>query len=307
MKWMTRAPHLGGALCGVSLLGVALVGGGCGGGAPKLEIEPAPAPPLLEWNRDASPEEQMPALRQRAEHFEEEPFWPCELGRMSLAADSFAVADAAFTRALERDPAHVPSASLRASLRHRTGRDETSLEELASFETALLTEGRTWPAELELARALHLTALGQFSETRTSLARAPRLRASDGGSIDAAQLASITAYIELAGDDPRSATGPAQDAASADPEGPMQQNNLGITQLIAGDPERARDSFLHATQLDPTLPGPLYNLAITEQFYFFDSSAAREWYERYLTLDESDPDNLRSVLGPRVAVTESTR
>lgn len=302
MRWMTRAP-----LLRVALIAVLLVGAGCGGGAPKLTVEPTPAPRLLDWNREASPQEQMPALRERTEQFDEEPFWPCELGRMALAADSFAVADAAFTRALERDPAHVPSASLRASLRHRTGRDETSLEELATFETALLTEGGAWPAELELARALHLAALGRFSEARTSLARAPRLRTGGGGSLEAAQLASITAYIELAGDDPRGAAGPAQDAASADPDGPVQQNNLGITQLIAGDPERARESFLQAAERDPTLPGPLYNLAITEQFYFFDPSAAREWFERYLTLDESDPDNLRSVLGPRVAVTESTR
>ncbi len=302
MNWMTRAP-----LLRVALIGVVLVGAGCGGGAPTLSIEPAPAPRLLDWDRDARPEEQLPALRERSEQFDGEPFWPCELGRMAMAADSLAVADAAFARALARDPAHVPSASLRAALRHRTERDQTSLEELATFETALLAEGRAWPAELELARALHFAALRRFAEARTSLARAPRLRAADGGSIEAAQLASITAYIELAGDDPRGAVGPAQNAASAEPDGPIQQNNLGITQLIAGDPERARASFLQATELDPTLPGPLYNLAITEQFYFFDPSAAREWFERYLTLDESDPDNLRGALGPRVAVTESTR
>ena len=76
----------------------------------------------------------------------------------------------------------------------------------------------------------------------------------------------------------------------------MNHNNWGIAQLYAGEPKAARKSFLTASKMDPELPGPLYNLAIVDRFYFFDEEAARDWFRRYRKLSDEDPDGLAEIL-----------
>jgi hypothetical protein len=52
---------------------------------------------------------------------------------------------------------------------------------------------------------------------------------------------------------------------------------------------------VRAHEIDPDLPGPLYNLAILEEFYLMNHEEAASWFERYWSLSQEDPDHLREV------------
>jgi Flp pilus assembly protein TadD len=86
-----------------------------------------------------------------------------------------------------------------------------------------------------------------------------------------------------------------------EPKRAANQNNYGITRLRAGDPDGAREAFQKAIKLDPTLPGPYYNLAILEKFYLFDDAAAAKWYAAYRARSSDDPDGLAHVFAAPAA------
>jgi Flp pilus assembly protein TadD len=75
----------------------------------------------------------------------------------------------------------------------------------------------------------------------------------------------------------------------------VNHNNYGITKLRAGEPETAREAFLTAIEIDPSLPGPYYNLAILEKFYRFNDEAAVKWFGLYQERSRDDPDGLIDV------------
>src|SRR5690606_37932972 len=114
------------------------------------------------------------------------------------------------------------------------------------------------------------------------------------GELDWERLGSVPTYLELRGDQIQEAGEVAERALEARPDA-VNLNNHGIALLMAGDPEAAREEFKRAHALDRELPGPLYNLAIVERFYFFDDAAAQEYFERYAALSQEDPDGLRGV------------
>ena len=89
--------------------------------------------------------------------------------------------------------------------------------------------------------------------------------------------------------------GAAESTASKD-RSPSASNNLGIARLHHGDAEAERVLFQEAAREDPSLPGPNYNLAIVEHFYFFDDDAAARHFARYRELRTDDPDGLEAVL-----------
>jgi hypothetical protein len=68
--------------------------------------------------------------------------------------------------------------------------------------------------------------------------------------------------------------------------------------LRAGDAPAARRELVRAMELDPFLPGPLYNLALLDHHFFLDDEAARRWFSRYWELSRDDPDSLRGALFP---------
>ena len=108
----------------------------------------------------------------------------------------------------------------------------------------------------------------------------------------------VLKYIcgELHGEQYREAPRWAERALEAD-ESAQNCNNYGIALLQEGRPKEARDVLLRALELEPDLPGALYNLAIVERFYFFDDEAALGWYRRYATHSSHDPDKLAEIFG----------
>lgn len=152
-----------------------------------------------------------------------------------------------------------------------------------SLDDALLT-----------ALALHHDALGH-ADVADSLARLLEQRVSDWS-----REGSAIAYLRLRGDTFEDSEAIARRALDANPSA-ANHNNLGIALLYAGRPADARKSFLTAVDLDPELPGPLYNLAIVDRFYRFDEESAREWFRKYRTLSADDPDGLAELLSVKVA------
>jgi tetratricopeptide (TPR) repeat protein len=158
--------------------------------------------------------------------------------------------------------------------------------------------GARLPDSLVTALALHHDALGH-ADVADSLARVLEHRLTDwshGGS--------AVTYLRLRGEEFVRSEAVARRALEANPSA-ANHNNLGIALLYAGRPVEAKKSLLSAVQLDPALPGPLYNLAIVERFYRFDDAAAREWFRRYRALSSEDPDGLAEILAVSVAAANS--
>ncbi len=141
-----------------------------------------------------------------------------------------------------------------------------------------------FPPELLSGLALHYDALGRIARA-DSLMDAIRT-----GDRKVTRVAGV--YLALRGTDPTAAAAPAGAAVKENPKSAVRQNNYGITRLRAGDPVAARKAFNDAIALDPTLPGPYYNLAILEKYYALDDAAAEHWLALYRKRSASDPDSL---------------
>jgi Flp pilus assembly protein TadD len=172
-------------------------------------------------------------------------------------------------------------------------------EAIALLEERRAAAGRL-PDELALSLALHYEAID-----RVDLADGI-VRSLDGRFSQWDTAGAALTYLQLRGDDFLESAGPAARALAARPNSAVNQNNWGITQLYAGRPVEARKAFLTAVELDPTLPGPLYNLAIVDKFYRFDDASAREWFRRYTDLADEDPDGLADALAVRISADTSS-
>ncbi len=199
-------------------------------------------------------------------------------------------------QALALDPAHVPSLARLSKLLWDSARHE---EAIATLESHRGTAGRL-PDELAISLALHYEAIG-----RTDLADGI-VRSVEGRFTHWDTAGAALTYLRLRGEGFRDSAGPAARALAARPNSAVNRNNWGISQLYEGHPVEAREAFLTAIELDPTLPGPLYNLAIVDRFYRFDEAAARDWFRRYLTLADEDPDRLADVLAVRISADTSS-
>ena len=167
-------------------------------------------------------------------------------------------------------------------------------EEAIGLLEAARAEAGSLAPELMTALALHYDAID-----RPDLADPLVQRVEDH--LDWSKEGSAVAYVHLRGETFAQSEPVAKKALDADPKSAVNQNNWGITKLYAGDPEAARKAFLTAIELDPALPGPLYNLAIVDRFYRFDDTSARDWFRKYRELSSEDPDGLAEVLAVEVA------
>jgi tetratricopeptide (TPR) repeat protein len=211
-----------------------------------------------------------------------EPYWPYRLGEIYAEADSVALAESALKSALRRDPSYAPALALLSKLYYDDRRHQDAVELLEAARSRSGPDGV--PPALLGGLALHYEALG-----RHDLAAA--VVASVQGS-DAGKARSALVYVTLRGEHPAGAADPARAAVDDDPRSAANQNNYGLTRLRTGDPKAARDAFLKAIEIDPKRPGPYYNLAIVERFYFLDDAAAARWLKAYRERSNEDPDGL---------------
>ncbi len=226
-------------------------------------------------------------LEARATAEPTQPHWPFLIGEKHARAGHPIEAEAALHDALARDPHHAPSLSLLSKIHWDAGRHEEAVQLLEGARASGSVR-----SELLVALALHYEALEEFDRSQEILRVAP------------AGL-SVKAWVQLRGDDFESSAAVAERALQANDRSAVNQNNWAITRLYAGRPEEARKAFLTAVDLDPRLPGPLYNLAIVDRFYRFDEVAAQDWFRRYLELSNDDPDGLAEILSVKVASESS--
>lgn len=216
-----------------------------------------------------------------------EPYWPYRLAEALAAEGQGDAAEYHLKAALERDPGYEPALALLSKTYYDNARFE---EAVALLESARARRSGLLPVELSTALALNYESLGRSDEAQSILSSV------EHRSLDWKRNGPALVYLRLKGADFLSSPEIARKALDADPSSAANFNNYGIAQLYGGDPEGAKNSFLKAHDLDPTLPGALYNLAIVDRFYFFDDDAARDWFRRYRTLSPEDPDGLEEAL-----------
>jgi tetratricopeptide (TPR) repeat protein len=270
------------ALAGIFGAGLAL--GGCGLsliGHRTDPVEPAVAP------RAPSPVDRMAEIRALAAQTPGDPYWPYALGQIYVAKDSVAKAEAALDSSLARDPSYAPALSLLSKLYYRQRRHQEAVQMLEAARTAA-GPARNLPPALLAGLALHYEALRRPDLARGVIAAVPDR--------DRDEVASAMVYLTLRGDTPDSAVDLARSSLHDAPKSAVNQNNWGIAKLKAGDPVAARQAFLEAIRIDPSLPGPYYNLTILDKFYVFDDQAADRWWKLYRERSSDDPDSLAATL-----------
>jgi len=208
-----------------------------------------------------------------------EPYWPQRLAEMHLAAGDEDSALYYCDTALTRSAGYAPAVALRSEFHYRRGEHA---EAVALLERARDANGSLPPA-LGVSLSLHLEALGEFDRADQVFAALPE------GDPD---VRALYGYRILRGDNFKNAVEPERSLVEHQPDVAAHRNNLGIALLYAGKPEEAKQEFEKAHEMDPKLPGPLYNLAIVERFYFFDEKSSNEYLQNYLLLASDDPDGL---------------
>ncbi len=223
----------------------------------------------------------------------DEPYWSFVQGKEFWRQGQLDVARAHLDTALTTDPDYAPAAALLSRIEFEAGQYEMAAELLGGF----IARNPDAPDPLRVALALNLQALAEPERSAEILAAC----ADQSGSVRTAQ-----AYVQLQGADFESSLPAVQAVVEANPNSAANHNNHGIALLYSGQPEEARAAFLRALKIDPDLPGGLYNLAIVENFYFFDRAAGQDYFKRYQTAmgnrPAADPDDLGAILANPVGV-----
>ncbi len=217
-----------------------------------------------------------------------EPYWPYRLAALYASADSVPQAEDALRRSLACDSSYAPALALLSRLEFAAGRHDEAIRLLESARATAQQGSQAFAPELLAGLALHYDAIGQHAKARDVLAAAPRM------SRPGADVAAVV--VALHGGAPDTAADLAEAAMRAHPNSAACRNNYGVARLRAGDPKAARRALLEAIQLDPSLPGPYYNLAILEKYYTLDDEAAARWFTEYRARAKADPDGLAGVL-----------
>jgi Flp pilus assembly protein TadD len=235
----------------------------------------------------SAPGDEIAHVRDRASLEPNEPYWPYRLGVLLAARDSLGEAESALLSSLLADPVYAPALTFLGGLYYEQGRYAEGARLLDEAREDLEAMGKPVPAEVLEGLALCREALDDPVGAEEVFARAAESTGEGGPSVGV--------YLGLRGSDYGATAEPARRAAEEHPGSAVHRNNLGVATLQAGDPIRAREILREAHDLDPDLPGPLYNLALLEEFYLMDHEAGAEWFRRYWSLSQADPDNLRGV------------
>jgi Flp pilus assembly protein TadD len=234
----------------------------------------------------ATPRERIAEARARAATAPAEPYWPYHAAELYRSLGEPDSALDAVRGALARNAGYAPALALFSRLEYDAGRHDDAIAVLESARLAAHRADAELGAELLAGLALHLAAAGRGAEAVEALNAAPRSRATDA-------TAAVIAFGQSRG---AAAAKLAEEALEHHPASAACQNNAGIARLSVGDVAGARKALLEAIELDPTRPGPYYNLTILEKYYALDDDAAARWLAKYRTLSSDDPDGLGATL-----------
>lgn len=305
------------ALVRIAVLTIALLATGCSAGRmvglgkqaqtnvpPSVAFTPPEPPqPVKEKKKkksndarssEAEPErglskDALGEARARAASEPAEPWWPYRVAELEAKAGRHEASEAALRDALGREPGYAPALTAISKLLYVQGRHEEAVALLAPVRAgALVMDGDDRAAAIA-GLALHEAALGR--DDRAQAAMGELEKSGRGGAL------AVSAYLAVRGTDHAAALALTAEAVRAAPRVAASHNNRGIALLRAGDPEAAEKEFEKAIQLDPTRPGPYYNLAILERFYRMDTGQATHHFQRYWVLSHADPDSLFAELG----------
>ncbi len=218
-----------------------------------------------------------------------EPWWPYRVATLEAQAGRRESSEASLRVALARDPAYGPALTRLSQLLYEQGRHAEAVQLLTPVrEGGVTLPDSDRPAVLS-GLALHEAALGRDEQARAAMALLAR-----GDRDDAA---GVAAYLAVRDTSEAQALRLTEAALREAPESAANHNNRGIALLRAADPDAAERAFERAIALDPTRPGPYYNLAILERFYRLDTAAATRRFQQYWRHSHADPDSLYAELG----------
>jgi len=246
---------------------------GLGGGKPDAQ--------RAESRQEAPKPDAFAQTRAQMKAAPREPYWPCQLAELYLDSDSTAEAIGNLQASLAVDPNYAPAVSLLSRVYY----DRRMHPQAVSLLEDYLSRNAEAPDALRASLALHYEALGEADKADAALASCA------AGSREA-ECARVLAMLRH--NDASAMLDTARKALDDDKNSAANHNNYGIALLMAGRPFDARDEFRAALDINGALPGALYNMAIVESFYFFDDASGRDWYARYLRVDNEDPDNLKA-------------
>jgi tetratricopeptide (TPR) repeat protein len=236
---------------------------------------------------EAAPLTELEQAELQATLSPEEPYWLFHAGELLVAEDDPAMAETSLLASLERDSSYAPALSLLSKLYFDTGRHAEALALLEPLRARAAGGSYGAPQALLEGLALHYDALDEVERAAAVMAELAALQGEETGS--------PRVYLTLRGEAPDAATDLAVVELKKPGKSAVNHNNYGITKLRAGEPETAREAFLTAIEIDPSLPGPYYNLAILEKFYRFNDEAAVKWFGLYQERSRDDPDGLIDV------------
>ena len=255
---------------------------GGGGAKPSAEI-PVEQSTDVEQIAQAEPESMLD-LQQQSEWAPAEPYWPYRMAEAHLSAGDPIEAETQLRAALERDSFYPPALSLLSQIYFDTGRHQQAIDMLEAARAEPERFAGGVPQALLEGLALHYDTIDEVERAEEILALIP------GG--QNARSSSPAVYLLLRSDKPGQADELAVAALKKNDKSAVNQNNYGITRLRAGDPTGAREAFLRAIKIDPSLPGPYYNMAILEKYYAFNDEKAEGWFRQYQERSTEDPDGL---------------
>jgi len=218
-----------------------------------------------------------------------EPWWPTRAAQLEAAAGHTAAAENSLRTALARDSVYAPALTQLSRMLYQQGRHDEAEQLLAPVRDGRASLNAADRAAVLAGLALHEAALGHDDAARATLGML--------GHADHDDVAGVAAYLAVRGGSADSAVRLTSAAVKAAPESAANHNNHGIALLRSADPDGAAREFERAIALDPSLPGPWYNMAILERWYRLDRAAASQRFQQYWTRSHADPDSLYAELG----------
>ena len=235
------------------------------------------------------PSDPLGEARVRAQQEPSEPWWPYRAAQLEEGAGRAQAAESWLRASIARDSAYAPALTQLSRLLYTQGRHAEAVQLLSSVRDQRVSLNAAERSAVLSGLALHEAALGHDAEARTALQSLAHDERDDA--------VGVAAYLAVRGGSADSAEKLTAAAVKAAPESAANHNNRGIALLRAADPDGAQREFERAIALDPSRPGPYYNLAILERWYRLDTVAASKRFQEYWKHSHADPDSLYAELG----------